>query len=66
MYDAIRRRAKEQGQSLQAYMRQHMIEWGSRPGKAEVLAELERVLEADPGPGVTLEHVLADLDADRR
>lgn len=66
VYDAIRRRAKQEGQSLQAYMRQHVIDWGRRPAKADVLAELERVLDAEPGPGVMLEQVLADLDADRR
>jgi antitoxin FitA len=66
VYENIRRRAGEAGQSLQAYMRQHVVDWGSRRSKAEMMAELRKVVAADPGPGVTIEDVLADLDADRR
>lgn len=66
VYETIRARAREAGQSLQAYMRNHVVEWGSRRAKAEVLAELREVMEADRGTGVTVEQILSDLDADRR
>lgn len=66
VYENIRRRAAEAGQSLQGYMRQHVIDWGARGSKAEVMAEIRKALAADPGPGVTVDEVLAGLDADRR
>ncbi len=65
-YETIRRRAKVEGKSLQSYMRDQVVEHARRRTKAEVMAELEEALARDPGPGVTAEDVLADLDEARR
>lgn len=62
VYETIRRRARAAGQSLQAYMRQQVVEWGSRRTKAELFAELEARLAQDTGTGVTTDAILADLD----
>jgi len=65
-YEVIRQRARDAGQSLQAYLREHMIEFAARRSKVEVLAEMERILEADTGSGVTIDGLLRSKDADRR
>ncbi len=65
IYETIRRRAAAAGQSLQSFMREQVVAMGSRPTRQEILAEWERELEADP-TDVTVEQILADLDADRR
>jgi plasmid stability protein len=65
-YETINRRARAAGQSLQAYTREHVVEWGSSRTKAEVFAEMEELLARDRGTGVPVEQVLADRDADRR
>jgi plasmid stability protein len=61
VYDTIRRRAQEAGQSLQAYMRDQVVAMGSRPTRAEILAEWERELHQHPTT-ITREQILADLD----
>ncbi len=61
VYDTIRRRAQEAGQSLQAYMRDQVVAMGSRPTRAEILAEWERELHRHPTT-ITREQILADLD----
>jgi antitoxin FitA len=59
--------AQEAGQSLQAYMRQQVVDLArARSRKASALAELEEFLERDGGTGTTVDQILADLDADRR
>ena len=59
--------AQESGQSLQGYMRQQVVDLArTRTRRARALAELEEFLERDGGNGVTVEQILADLDADRR
>lgn len=65
VYDTIRRRAREAGQSLQAYMREQVVAIGSRPSRAELLAEWERELHQHPNE-ITREQILQDLDDDRR
>lgn len=65
-YETIRRRAKAEGKSLQSYMRDQVVEQARRRTTAEVMAEVEEALARDPGPGVTVEDVLADLDEARR
>ena len=62
VYETIRRRARAAGQSLQAYMREQVVEWGSRRTKSELFAELEERLAQDTGTGVTTAAILADLD----
>ena len=66
-YETLRRQARAAGQSLQAYMREQVVELARRRArKAEVLAEMRALVAADTGTGVTAEAILADLDADRR
>jgi plasmid stability protein len=65
-YEVIRRRARADGKSIQAYMRDQVVEQARRRSKADVMAELEAALARDPGPGVNTEDVLADLDEARR
>ena len=65
-YETLRRQARAAGQSLQAYMREQVVELARRRArKAEVLAEMRALVAADTGTGVTTEDILADLDADR-
>lgn len=65
-YEVIRRRARADGKSIQAYMRDQVVEQARRRSKAEVMAELNAELARVPGPGVTVEDVLVDLDDARR
>lgn len=59
--------AGEAGQSLQAYMRQQVVDMASiRRRKAEAVARLEGFLERDGGAGVTAEQIVADIEAERR
>lgn len=66
-YEQLREQARAAGQSLQAYMRGQLVgiaRTGAR--KAEIFAEMRTVMAADTGSGVTIEDILADLDAERR
>jgi hypothetical protein len=65
-YQTLRRRAKEAGQSLQGYLRQHLIEFGNTPTKAEAIAEIEAMLARHGGTTATLEQLRADVEADSR
>ncbi len=66
VHEALVALAQEAGQSLQAYMRQQVVEMArSRARKAAALAELERYLERDGGLDVSAEQIVADLHADR-
>ena len=67
VHDELQRQARAAGQSLQAFMRQQIVEQTrSRARRAAVLAEWEDVLRADGGTGVTTAQILEDLDAERR
>lgn len=50
--EVFRRRAEAAGMSLQAYMRQQLIDLARRRTKAEVMAAVRATLEQDPGPGL--------------
>lgn len=65
-YEILRRRAREAGQSLQRYMREHLIEFTSTPTKAEAVAAIESLLERYGGAGATVDQIVANLHADRR
>jgi plasmid stability protein len=54
-----RRRAEAAGQSLQAYMREQLIEGARRRDKAEVLALLQQTLDNSPSPGASWETIEA-------
>ncbi len=65
-YETIRRRARAEGRSIQSYMHDHVVEFAGSRTKAETLADIRAALATDPGPGATQQHVLDDLDEDRR
>jgi plasmid stability protein len=65
VYEAIRRRARRAGQSIQAYMLARTVEIGRRPTPDEVLADLEADLAARPPLAVDTDALLTDVDADR-
>jgi plasmid stability protein len=65
VYESIRRRARRDGQSIQAYMLARTVEIGRRPTPDEVLADLEADLAQRPSLRVDTETLLADRDADR-
>lgn len=67
VHGMLQKRAREAGQSLQAYMRQWVVDRArSEERRAAVLAELEEIMRRDGGTGVTTQQILDDLDADRR
>lgn len=54
-YEVIRRRARAENRSIQSYMREHVLQFASRPTKQEIFAEWDRrarergqPLELDP------------------
>lgn len=65
-YEAIRRRARAAGQSIQAYMRDVVIDFASRPTKQEAWAALDAALAAEDSPGSTLQQIVRDVHEDRR
>lgn len=67
VHEELQRRAREAGQSLQAYMRDHVVEWtNAQARKANALRRLDELLARDGALGLTTEQILEDLDADRR
>lgn len=65
-YEVLRRRARQAGQSIQAYMRAQVIDLASRPTKAEALARVETLLEPIDPDQLGTGGLLEDLEADRR
>lgn len=55
--ETFRRRAQVAGQSLQAYMREHLIQAARRRDKAEIMAILEQTLANSPTPGISRETI---------
>ena len=65
VHEELQRRAREAGQSLQAYMREHIVSTTRAQARwAEAVAEWEAYLAANP-PSITREQILNDLDEDR-
>ncbi len=64
-YEVIRRRARAAGQSIQAYMKRQVEQMANEPDASDLLADLERFVEAH-GIRLDIEDLLADLDAERR
>ncbi|MGH3517492.1 MAG: FitA-like ribbon-helix-helix domain-containing protein [Haloechinothrix sp.] len=60
-YETIRRRARANGMSIQAYMRDRVIELASRPTAAEVWDSVEEILDSEQTPGLAREQILSDL-----
>jgi plasmid stability protein len=66
VYERVRRRARAHGQSIQAYMREQVIDMAEAPTKAEVAAGIEAALaEYGPTRGGA-DSIVADVHADRR
>lgn len=65
-YETIRRRARAAGQSIQAYMRDQVVDFAGRATKEEAWAAVESALAAEDSPGSTLSHIVRDLREDRR
>jgi hypothetical protein len=66
-YEALREQARAAGQSLQAYLRERVVEMARiQARRAEIFAELNAALATDRGSGVRTEDILADLDEMRQ
>lgn len=65
VYEAIRRRARGAGQSIQAYMLARTIEIGRRPTPSEVLENIEVDLRSRPPLAVDTDLLLDDRDSGR-
>jgi len=67
VHEELQRRARESGQSLQAFMRQWVVEMArAQQRRAAILAEWEKVLESEDTPRMTTEEILEARDAERR
>jgi antitoxin FitA len=65
VYEAIRRRARRAGQSIQAYMLARTVEIGRRPTPTEVLDELEIDLRQRESLSINTDALLSDRDSGR-
>ncbi len=66
-YEVLRRRARDAGQSLQAYMRDQVIALASRPTKEEVAAQIDAFFaRRRPGPSPTVASIVEDVASGRR
>ena len=65
VYETIRRRARSEGQSIQAYMLARITEMGRRPTPTEVIAALRADLQERPPLEVDPELLLRDRDSGR-
>ena len=65
VYETIRRRAREAGQSIQAYMLERITELGRRRTPAEVTAQLRADLASRPPLEIDVDQIIADIDRDR-
>lgn len=64
-YEVIRRRARADGKSIQAYMRERVVEMASRPDKAEAMAAIEATIEALGPVWKDPEDIVRDIRAER-
>lgn len=65
-YEVIRKRARASGQSIQAYMRDVVVDFANSPTADEVQQMLEAARADSETPGATHQSILGDLAADRR
>lgn len=65
-YEVIRRRARAQGTSIQAYMRDQVVELAASPSKAEALAAVEAALTRYGPAGATTQEIATDVASERR
>lgn len=60
-YEVIRRRARAAGKSIQAYMRDQVIELAGHPTADEAWDAVEEVLSSSDTPGPTLEQIVREV-----
>ncbi|MEN8114822.1 MAG: hypothetical protein ABFS21_10590 [Actinomycetota bacterium] len=65
VHRAYRVRAAEAGQSLQEYLRAHLIEFASMSTPAEIVAEVERDIERYGAEGFATESAAEVIRRDR-
>jgi plasmid stability protein len=65
-YQVIWRRARAEGKSIQAYLRDQVIAMAARPTKREALAAIESALEEYGPVSFAPEDIVRDLHVDRR
>lgn len=65
-YETIRRRARREGKSIQAYMRERIIEFAEEPTKEEALRVIEASLDEWGPAGTSSEELVRDTHAERR
>lgn len=65
-YEVLRQRARAEGKSMQAYMRDLLIELTARPTKAEAVAAIQQLLARYGGAGRSAAEIVADVEAERR
>ena len=66
LYEVLRRRARREGRSLQAYMRDQVVALAQQPTKQEAVEEIEAVLARVTSEEPDAASVLDDLAAERR
>jgi antitoxin FitA len=66
LYEVLRRRARQAGQSMQAYMHDQVVALAGRPTKQEAIDEIEAALSRVGGEDPTAVSIAADLAAERR
>jgi hypothetical protein len=60
-YAVLRRQARQAGQSMQAYLREQIVQLAARPSKGEAVATIEAVLGRVGGPGPDDRSLFHDL-----
>lgn len=65
-YEVIRRRARAEGKSIQAYMLARIVELAGRPTKDEAARAIETALEEHGPAGATTRQIADDVAAERR
>lgn len=65
-YEVIRLRARANGQSIQGYMRDRVVELAGRPSKREIMAAVTEALAQHPPVRISVEEIAAHVQAERR
>lgn len=65
-YETLRRRARAAGRSIQAYLRDRLVEMAATPSKEEALRAIEAALARHGGAGASGTDIANDVAAERR
>lgn len=65
-YETLRRRARRDSRSIQAYMRERVIEMAEAPSGAETVQLIEKALAESGRVDSTVQHIVEDVAAERR